>query len=93
MAHLRPRGHSAQRVHTCKTLGVPTLGVPPFPESRPGPPGRVNLQQLGHPSMDLTDLWVPITSSTLCDQVIFVDHASDVSPSSDAVQVEVDRLG
>jgi hypothetical protein len=38
-------------------------------------------------------LSVPITSSTLCDQMIFVDHASDVSPSSDAVQVEVDRLG
>ncbi len=32
---------------------------------------------------------MPITSSTLCDQVIFVDHASDVSPSSDAVGAEV----
>jgi transposase-like protein len=38
-------------------------------------------------------LWVPITSSTSCDQPIFVDHATDVSLSSDAVQVEVDRLG
>jgi hypothetical protein len=38
-------------------------------------------------------LCVPITSSTSCDQLIFVDHASDVSLSSDAVQVEVDRLG
>jgi hypothetical protein len=38
-------------------------------------------------------LWVPITSSTSRDQVIFVDHASDVSLSSDAVQVEVDRPG
>jgi hypothetical protein len=38
-------------------------------------------------------LWVPITSSTSCDQVIFVDHATDVSLFSDAVQVEVDRLG
>jgi hypothetical protein len=38
-------------------------------------------------------LCVPITSSTSCDQVIFVDQAIDVSLSSDAVQVEVDRLG
>ena len=38
-------------------------------------------------------VWVPITSSTSCDQVIFVDHATDVSLFSDAVQVEVDRLG
>src|ERR1022692_3730562 len=36
---------------------------------------------------------VPITSSTSCDQVIFVDQAIDVSLSLDAVQVEVDRLG
>ena len=38
-------------------------------------------------------LCVPITSSTSCDQPILVDHAADVSVSSDAVQVEVDRLG
>jgi hypothetical protein len=38
-------------------------------------------------------VWVPITSSTSCDQVIFIDHASDVSLFSDAVLVEVDRLG
>jgi len=38
-------------------------------------------------------LCVPVTSSTSCDQVIFVDHAIDVSLSSDAVQVEIDRLG
>jgi hypothetical protein len=36
---------------------------------------------------------VPIISSASCDQVIFVDHAIDVSVSSDAVQVEADRLG
>jgi putative transposase len=41
----------------------------------------------------LTILWVPITSSTSCDQPIFVDHATGLSPFSDAVQVEVDRLG
>jgi len=39
------------------------------------------------------DMWVPITSSTSCDQVIFVDHATDMSLFSDAIQVEVDRLG
>ena len=38
-------------------------------------------------------LCAPITSSTSCDQPIFVDHATDLSLSSDAVQVEVDRLG
>ena len=38
-------------------------------------------------------LCVPITSSTLCDQPIFVDHAADVGLSSHAVLVEVDRLG
>jgi hypothetical protein len=39
------------------------------------------------------DLCVPITSSTSCDQVIFVDLAIDVSVLSDAVLVEVDRFG
>ena len=43
--------------------------------------------------MSVSFLWVPIISSALCDQVIFVDHAIDVSVFSDAVQVEVDRLG
>jgi hypothetical protein len=44
-------------------------------------------------SKTVTTLCVPITSSTSCDQPIFVDHATDVSLFSDAVQVEVDRLG
>ena len=38
-------------------------------------------------------LCVPKTSSTSCDQAIFVDQATDVSLSSDAVLVEIDRLG
>ena len=38
-------------------------------------------------------LCVPITSSTSCHQAIFVDQATDLSLSSDAVQVEIDRLG
>jgi hypothetical protein len=40
----------------------------------------------------LEELCVPITSSTSCDQPIFVDHAADLSLSSDAVQVEIDWL-
>ena len=35
-------------------------------------------------------LCVPTTSSTSCDQPIFVDHATDVSVFSDAVQIEID---
>jgi hypothetical protein len=38
-------------------------------------------------------LCVPKTSSTSCDQVIFVDQTSDASLSSDAVLTEIDRLG
>jgi hypothetical protein len=38
-------------------------------------------------------LCVPITSSTSCHQAIFVDQATNPSPSSDAVQIEIDRLG
>jgi hypothetical protein len=36
---------------------------------------------------------VPMTSSTSCDQPIFVDHVADLNLSSDAVVVEVDWLG
>ena len=36
---------------------------------------------------------VPITSSTSCHQAIFVDQATDLSLSSDAVLAEVNRLG
>jgi len=38
-------------------------------------------------------LCVPKTSSTSCDQVIFVDQATDALLSSDAVLTEIDRLG
>ena len=38
-------------------------------------------------------LCVPITSSTSCHQEIFVDQATDLSLSLDAVLVEVDRFG
>ena len=36
---------------------------------------------------------VPKTSSTSCDQAIFVDHAIDASVSSDAVSLQIDRFG
>ena len=38
-------------------------------------------------------LCVPKTSSTSCDQVIFVDQATDALLSSDAVLTEIDRFG
>src|SRR5258708_14895305 len=38
-------------------------------------------------------LCVPKTSSTSGDQVVFVDQASDASPSSDAVLLKIDRFG
>ncbi len=38
-------------------------------------------------------LWVPKTSSTSCDQAIFVDQATGASVSSDAVLLEIDRFG
>src|SRR6266852_3748282 len=38
-------------------------------------------------------LCVPKTSSTSCDQAIFVDQATDASVSSDAVLLKVDRFG
>lgn len=41
----------------------------------------------------MTDLPAPETSSTSCDQVVFVDQATDMSPSPDTVLVEVDRFG
>ena len=52
-----------------------------------GPDGKVGLLDL------LEGLCVPTTSSASCDQPIFVDHATDVSVFSDAVQVEIDWLG
>ena len=39
------------------------------------------------------EVCVPKTSSTSCDQVIFVDQATDARLSSDAVLTEIDRLG
>jgi hypothetical protein len=41
----------------------------------------------------LRTVCVPKTSSTLCDQAIFVDQAADASLFPDAVLVEIDRFG
>jgi hypothetical protein len=38
-------------------------------------------------------LCVPKTSSTSCDQAIFVDQPTDASLSSDAALTGIDRLG
>ncbi len=45
------------------------------------------------PIIGTSSLCVPKTSSTSCDQVIFVDQATDARLSSDAVLTEIDRLG
>ena len=50
-------------------------------------------RQIGRVRYEPDDLWVPKTCSTSCGQVIFVDRATDLSVFSDAVQVEIDRLG
>ena len=38
-------------------------------------------------------LWVPRTSSTSCDQPVFVDHATYASVPSDTVLLKIDRFG
>ena len=48
---------------------------------------------LFHVDTVLLRLCVPKTSSTSCDQAVFVDQATDMCLSSDAVLVEIDRLG
>ena len=47
------------------------------------------------PGYDLVTayLYVPKTSSTSCDQAVFVDQATGVSLPSDVVPVEIDRFG
>jgi len=43
------------------------------------------------PATPVANLCVPKTSSTSCDQAIFVDQATDASVSSDAILIEVCR--
>ena len=52
------------------------------------------LGEIGAPAPSLRTLFrlcVPKTSSTSCDQAIFVDQATDARPSSNAVLTEIDR--
>ena len=48
-----------------------------------------NVNDAGQVSM----LCVPETSSTSCDQAVFVGQATDASPSSDAVLLKIGRFG
>ena len=66
------------------------------PGGAPGGPDIVTPKPTGYETgrtgvpHALSCLCVPVTSSASCDQVIFVDHATDLSLSSDAVIVEMD---
>jgi hypothetical protein len=59
-------------------------------DGRVGGPAASSVE-LGQKS--ICHLCVPKISSTSCDQVIFVDQATDVSVFSDAVPVEIDGVG
>jgi hypothetical protein len=54
----------------------------------PGPRSR---QRPGPPAASV--LCLPRTSSTSCDQAVFVDHATDASASPDVVSLKIDRFG
>ena len=81
--------HSPRNRYVAAVLHQADLGTLLFdlltPEEEADRANVFDLRRLG--------LCVPKTSSTSCDQAIFVDQATDASLSSDAVLVEVDRLG
>ena len=52
-----------------------------------------NAEELFYVLEGQLDLWVPRTSSTSCDQPVFVDHATDASVPSDTVLLKIDRFG
>jgi hypothetical protein len=54
---------------------------------------RLSRREQTWKTAEILILCVPKTSSTSCDQAVFVDQAADVSPLSDAVLVEVCRFG
>ena len=64
-----------------------------FSSNRTGPAAAMTWLSSGSHGAGCGVLWVPKTCSTSCDQVIFVDQATDLSVFSDAVEVEIDRLG
>jgi len=79
---------------------VRSAPVDVYPEFTP-PAVQIQTEALGLSAAEVEQLitvpleqvCVPITSSTSCDQAIFVDQATGLSLSSDAVQAEIDRLG
>ena len=75
-------------------LALRTIGVAPHVAlaevADPVPlPGQVLVRVVA----SSLNLCVPKTSSTSCDQAIFVDQATDASLSSDAVLLKIDRFG
>ena len=54
-------------------------------------PGQINALTIV--PVEVMDLCVPKTSSRSCDQAIFVNQATEASLFSDAVLVEIDRVG
>jgi hypothetical protein len=56
-------------------------------------PWRQDLAAEPCPLAGVPIVCVPKTSSTSCDQAIFVDQATDACPFTDAVLAEIDRLG
>src|SRR5690242_4126813 len=45
------------------------------------------------PSERRIEVWVPRTSSTSCNQAVFVDHAADARVSSDTALLKIDWFG
>ena len=54
---------------------------------------QAEMEVLPRDPREPADLCVPKTSSTSCDQAIFVDQATNTSLFSDAVVIEIDRFG
>ena len=82
--------HSPRNRYVAAVLHQADLGTLLFDLLTPDEEAdRANVFDIGL----LAGLCVPETSSMSCDQPIFVDQASDASPSSDSVLLKIDRLG
>jgi hypothetical protein len=86
-------------VRHCAARGSPRLRAVRYRGGRTTRNAIVALQRpiairvRGLKARRVAGMCVPKTSSTSCDQAVFVDQAADVSPLSDAVLVEVCRFG
>lgn len=86
----QPQRHAPRTCSGRPRWSVPCCG--PRPVSTPtGSPCSTRARSW--PRCPGWTLWVPETSSMSRDQPIFVDEASDASPSSDSVLLKIDRLG